>query len=142
MHMTAGFCVVRPPSRPAPTSYHSPSGVSLLIQPQMRSCVCAVSSPHSSLASWNSTAPLTTLTHTGPSAAPVMTVASKPAAFIMPPTRPPMLERVNHSGSGNDPMPCISTRADEDGTGVPENGFEEMVTTLPGSNGPTVLSLQ
>ena len=26
---------------------------------------------------------MTTLTHTGPSAAPVMTVASKPAAFIM-----------------------------------------------------------
>lgn len=108
----------------------------------MRSCVCAVSSPHSSLASWNSTAPLTTLTHTGPSAAPVMTVASKPAAFIMPPTRPPMLERVNHSGSGNDPMPLYLHARRRGRHGVPENGFEEMVTTLPGSNGPTVLSLQ
>ena len=69
-----------------------------VISSQMAVWVSQVSLPQRPSASLISATPFTTLTQTGFSALPCTTTASNPAAFIMPPTRPPMLDREYHSG--------------------------------------------
>lgn len=60
----------------------------------------------------------------------------------MPAKRPPMLERLYHSGSENGLMPVNSQRAEAAGTTAPENGVAANTSTFPGSTASTVLSSQ
>lgn len=142
MQMTEGRCVVRPPSRLPVSSYHEPCGVPCVTSSQMRSWHSKASRPQRSVASLNVTWSFTTLIHTGASALPCTTHASKPASFIMPARRPPMLERLYHSGSENGLMPVNSQRADAAGTTAPENGVVANTSTFFGSTASTVLSSQ
>ena len=47
--------------------------------------------------------------------------------------RPPMLDRVYHSGYAKGPSPVISMRAEDAGTSVPEKGLHEKTMTFFGS---------